>query len=308
MPKKSRKKTAKSSHYNLLKNKWLKRHNDLKREVLQKHREAFEWMGEKVPAKDAIASGAVGALMLANTLPAVTTAVESNRITPVVEPKQVQKVDWQDLVKNHVDAALPSEVRALTKEEENTLGQTLSADFGFKVSAELDGKRLNRSYGFIGAEQHLMRYPGELMYSHLDAGQADHDKIFASGMAPGRGAWGYFAKSKAELTNTDIEREKWYIAVQTFLAPSFYENVVSHHDWFKYRKMLLVNPRNGKSVVVDIGDAGPAAWTGKQLGGSPEVLNFLQLHDGKGRGAVLYFFIDDAGDTIPLGPVTAGAK
>ena len=52
-----------------------------------------------------------------------------------------------------------------------------------------------------------------------------------------------------------------------------------------------------------IGDAGPAVWTGKHLGGSPEVMYYLEREDGARRGPVLYFFIDDPQDLVPLGPI-----
>jgi len=32
---------------------------------------------------------------------------------------------------------------------------------------------------------------------------------------------------------------------------------------------------NGNAVVADIADSGPAAFTGKQFGGSPAVMNYL---------------------------------
>ena len=67
--------------------------------------------------------------------------------------------------------------------------------------------------------------------------------------------------------------------------------------------MLLVNPENGKAMVTDIGDAGPAEFTGKHLGGSPEVMAYLERQDGAARGPVLYFFIDYPDDTIPLCPI-----
>jgi hypothetical protein len=67
--------------------------------------------------------------------------------------------------------------------------------------------------------------------------------------------------------------------------------------------MLVVNPNNGRAVVVVIGDAGPAVWTKKQLGGSPEVMKYLQRVDGAQKGGVLYFFIDDPKDVVPLGPI-----
>ena len=67
--------------------------------------------------------------------------------------------------------------------------------------------------------------------------------------------------------------------------------------------MVLVNPNNGKAIVVDVGDAGPAEFTGKHLGGSPEVMRYLERVDGAQKGPVLYYFIDDPGDKIPLGPL-----
>ena len=65
--------------------------------------------------------------------------------------------------------------------------------------------------------------------------------------------------------------------------------------------MLVVNPVSGQAVVVDIADAGPAEWTGKQLGGSPEVMDDLGLSSGPRQGWVLYYFIQD--QSVPLGPV-----
>ncbi|MEK7517548.1 MAG: hypothetical protein AAB583_03280, partial [Patescibacteria group bacterium] len=68
-------------------------------------------------------------------------------------------------------------------------------------------------------------------------------------------------------------------------------------------KMLVVNPNNGMSMVVDIADAGPSEWTGKHLGGSPEVMKYLERVDGALKGGVLYFFIEDPNDNISLGPI-----
>ena len=48
----------------------------------------------------------------------------------------------------------------------------LSKYFGMNVKPEIDNKKLNRSYGLIGAEQHLVRFPGDAMASHLDPGVA----------------------------------------------------------------------------------------------------------------------------------------
>lgn len=202
---------------------------------------------------------------------------------------------------------LPKDIIPLSPEEDERIERILSERFGFRVAVELEGKRLNSSYGKIGAEQHLARYPGDTMATHFDpstgSGQAIDEKVYGSGMAPGLGAWRYFAPSRSGMTEKDSDREKYYIAVQTFLAPGFHDNPREFSEFFKFRKMLVVNPQNGKAMVVIIGDAGPAQWTGKSLGGSPEVMKYLERVDGKQVGPVLYFFIDDPADTIPLGPV-----
>ena len=54
-------------------------------------------------------------------------------------------------------------------------------------------------------------------------------------MAPGRGAWGYFASSRGEMTQQDIDRERYYIAVQTFLSPGYMDHTREFAQFFKYR-------------------------------------------------------------------------
>lgn len=294
------------SHYHLLRKKWSTRHAAAKEQLLTKHKEAFDWLLSSLPAKEKLTSSALGALMLVNTLPAFTAVKVPAVPIDKTEDEHAQQVSHQVQTQKFalgLKALLPDSMRELTGEEETKIGDYLSSEFGFKVGATLEDRRLNRSYGYIGAEQHLMRYPGDTMAGHLEDNVGSNRFFFSSGMAPGRGAWGYFVKSKSDLTNADVDREKWYIAVQTFLAPGFQENVRDRYNWFKYRKMLLVNPQTGQAVVADIADAGPAAWTGKHLGGSPEVMVQLGLHKGPRKGAVLYYFIDDPEDRIPLGPV-----
>lgn len=178
---------------------------------------------------------------------------------------------------------LPPTVRPLTKKEEEAIERILQASLRIKAVAELDGHRLNTNFGLIGQEQHLLRYPGDSI--------SEHDEFQAAGIAPKTPAWGYI----------DIDKEKYYVAVQTFLSPGWSNNSLVLKDWFKYRKVLVVNPKDGSAVVAVIGDAGPASWTGKQYGGSPEVIHALNLPAK--RGEVLLFLIDDSENKIPLGPV-----
>lgn len=286
----------KDSVYEKLRDKWIAKHRELQTSLWTKHGNVIH---DFVSNTRNFAIGSVSGLML------LTSPVNAALLAPpdsLIVHEENLPVDKSTFLIGDLAQVLPDDVKPLTPEEEDSIAKILNRDFGLKVSAELDGIRLNRSYGYIGAEQHLARYPGDTMVTHFeDAGQSQ--KYYSSGMAPGLGAWGYFANSRSELTQKDIDREKYYIATQTFLAPGFAEHTREYITFFKYRKMLVVNPNNGRAMVVVIGDAGPAEWTGKSLGGSPEVMKYLERVDGRARGTVLYFFIDDPEDKVPLGPM-----
>lgn len=287
--------TKQKSNYEYLKDKWIGKHKELQKNLWDKHKEVMDWVSDN---SKQLALGSVSGLMLLT--PTVTKTIH-NQTVFASQQEFAKDIDKSVFLISDLFHVLPSKVRELTLSEEDVIAQTLTRHFGFRVTPEMEGIRLNRSYGYIGAEQHLARYSGDTMSTHFD-NQIDAQKYFSSGMAPGLGAWGYF-NYNGQLTEKDKMREKYYIAVQTFLAPGFNEHVKQYVDFFKYRKMLVVNPNNGRSVVVVVGDAGPADWTGKHLGGSPEVMSYLERFDGAQKGPVLYFFIDDPDDRIPLGPV-----
>jgi len=246
-----------------------------------------------------VAGGSLAILLLISQ-PTVSSIVAQGLQSGIVPVVEIVHTKFQLITS--LSPMLPNDVIELTPEQETQIGTTLSEYFNLSVKAVLDGKRLNRSYGYIGAEQHLMRFVGDTINSHF-VKESEMNEYGASGMAPGRGAWGYFASSFEQMSQRDVDREKYYIAVQTFLSPGWNENANDLYAFFKYRKMLIVNAENGRSMVVVIGDAGPAQWTGKHLGGSPEVMRYLERVDGSAKGPVLYFFIDDPEDKVPLGPI-----
>jgi hypothetical protein len=286
-------------HYEHLKNKWTDRQKDLQRGIWDKHRESLEWLIKYMPSRQHLAAGALGGLLLFAS-PQQVHAV--SLFQPFDQVAPAQDIDKNVFLISDLSKVLPPDVQPLTPEQETTVGSILSQKFGIPVSASLNGYRLNRSYGLIGQEQHLARFPGDGMGIHFST-DADAGQFGKYGMAPGLGGWGYFAQSQATMTPEENLREKYYIAVQSFLAPGWDSNSREMYQFFKFRKMLVVNPQNGKAVVADIGDAGPAPWTGKHLGGSPEVMHYLDRVDGAARGPVLYFFINDPNDQVPLGPI-----
>ncbi len=288
---------SKKPHFQHLKKKWTAQHRSLQNKLWDAHGQSLNWLAKNMPSRH-LAAGALGGLLLlsapAGFALAQPIATSSENITA--------GFDKNILLAEQLKKMVPSEMRNLSPQEESDISKTLSENFDLIVKPEIDGLKLNRTYGLIGGEQHLYRYPGDNLYKHADT-TSDWAMYGDAGIAPGLGAWGYFTPSEAQFSEKDKMREKYYIAVQTFLAPGFAENVAKYRDFFKFRKMLLLNPQTGQAVVGVIGDSGPAEWTGKHLGGSPEVMQDLGLAGGPRKGAVLYFFIDDPKDIVPLGPI-----
>ncbi len=282
--------------HQLLLEKWGSKNEELKENLLKKHSESLSWV--KNNSRNLAIGSLGGLLMLASLGP--TSSVINHKTFAQEEPHK--KIDQKAFLISDLANVLPKEVGSMNPAAESKVQEVLNRNFGLKVTAEIDGKRLNTTYGIIGAEQHLARFPGDGIGSHFDTAQ-EANQYTSSGMAPGLGAWGYFASSQKQMTKEDSDREKYYIAVQTFLSKDFNLRFAEYRDFYKYRKMLIVNPNNGKAMVVDIGDAGPSPWTGKHLGGSPEVMGYLERVDGAGRGPVLYYFIEDPDNKVPLGPI-----
>lgn len=183
----------------------------------------------------------------------------------------------------------------LSKEDELYLEQQLSDMLGFEVVAELEKNRLNHSIGIMGGEQHLKRFPTDTLQQH--------DAYREAGLAPSRGAFGWFTE-QGVLTEEAVQREKYYIAVQTLYLSNWNTDHAELKPWYKFRKMIVVNPAEEVAVVVAVGDAGPAEWVKKQFGGSPEVIREGKIWSPKAQGRVMVLFVDDPMDKVPLGPVS----
>ncbi len=289
-----------------------KRSQELITEFEEKHKDALEYLERRGIDADhilqkggrrAAAGLAAGIVLLSSglvpekNLP-TNTAGES-LITNQIIGEAVGRQDTKEALLKIFSNHLPRNVKHLSVENERVLTDEISKNIGIKVTAELDGNHLNTSYGKIGLEQHLPRYPGDNIQEHFESGVSAN--IYGkSRLTRNRGAFGYFAPNKFALTKENIEEEKYYVVVQTFDIPGYNSSKAA---WYKHRKVLVVNTENGRSVVGDIADAGPAKWTGKSFGGSPELMDHLQMYRGSRKAKVLIFFIDDVRGTVKLGPI-----
>ncbi len=202
----------------------------------------------------------------------------------------------KEILVDTLSSSLPGRVRPLSRTEEKLLEQVFQNVIGVPARATLESEHLNTTYGIIGIEQHLRRFPGDRLQDH------GGNKVIREGMAPGLSAWGYFAQSKQALTKELEDTEKWYAVVQTLYLSDWDRRQPYLKNWYKYRKVLIVNTENGNAVIASIADSGPAAWTGKHYGGSPEVMQSLGGSAYK-KGPVIIFFVDDPENEVPLGPV-----
>ncbi len=293
----------KLSKYEKIKRKLQKRKKKVGKDFSKKQVKAVRWLAKKELTLSDLYQG-TSRLLTSGTL-AGALLLSGNVQTPKSLPQG--KTEEQELKENLAQAQtrkqlaeqlidlLPEEIGKLEGEKEKEICQLLEEFLGFPVCFRLEGNELNYFYGWTGYEQHLYRYPGDSL--------EQHDEELQAGIAPGLGAWGYFADSKEQMTQEDYLREKYYVAVQTLYLPEWATNWEEVYNWYKYRKVVMVNPDNGQACVAVVGDAGPAAWTGKQFGGSPEVMKALDLHEGYRKGKVLLLFVDDSENKIALGPV-----
>lgn len=228
---------------------------------------------QKFPALRLLSSGILAGTLLLSPGPTLDQVKSQQNIS--VDAPILLQLDSAQKLKSILP---PVGEWKLSGEQENKITQLINEDFGIKAVPELETNRMNFNYGRMGAEQHLARFPGDNVEN----------------MAPGLGGWGYV---------TDFEVEKWYVAVPIIYLPDWHQKIKYYVDWYKFRRMVVVNPANGKLVVTAVADAGPSNWTGKHFGGSPEVMEYLGINYGMQNHPVVMFFLDDPNHEIPLGPL-----
>jgi len=200
---------------------------------------------------------------------------------------------------------LPEKPRELNYSEQWRIEDLIRTHTGLPVSFRHESQVLPQSDGLMGKEQHLNRFKGDR--------PAYHKKFTRDGITPRPGAFGFFTWTKEEfMKNPELEAlERFYNAVPYMYTQSWKKllrrgdtkGILELKDWWKYRKILVVNPENGWGLVTAICDAGPAWWTGKHFGGSPEVMHGLGLYGGSNKERVVALFVKDVNGEIPLGPV-----
>jgi len=263
----------KDNRYHNLKLAFERHHKGITEAFEQKHKTVLKSIKRR-------GLSTAGALILTSAILAGSPGEPKNDKVRITRQKTAEKSKNSALIKHILHTK-----SALTQDEEKEITKALSSSFNLPLTEELDGNRLNEIYGYTGAEQHLYRWPGDNLHQH---------DLQQSGIAPLKGAFGYF---------DNAEQEKYYVAIQLHELPNWNSEWVTLKPWYKFRKVFVYNPDNGKGVIAVIGDSGPSKYTGKTFGGSPEVMNYLERVDGRQKGKVVILFVDDPSNQFALGPI-----
>lgn len=268
-----------SPSYSKYKRRLQSHHKKIVKEIRKKNSTAL------VSLKNNSLGALGGALMLTSSVgPTLAHNISEANSSELALDRDVTKKN--SLLK--VQELLSSTAGELKDSQVDELAKELSRAYGYNFTNTINGNKLNTNWGYFGQEQHLYRWKGDTLGAHIE--ELDH------GMAPGKGAFGYF---------DNAEQEKYYIATQLHLIPDWNDNWSTLKPFYRYRKVLVYNPNNNKAAIAVIGDAGPAKWTGKDFGGSPELMAYLNMYDGSQKSKALVLLLDDPNyDNIPLGPLT----
>ncbi|MBP7843041.1 hypothetical protein KA017_03485 [Candidatus Woesebacteria bacterium] len=182
----------------------------------------------------------------------------------------------------------------LEEDSELYLEQQLSDLLGFDITANLNNHRLLFSTGIMESAPHLKRSPTDTLEAHSNYHEA--------GINRNRSAFGWFG-SNTELDQQAVNREKYYISVPLYFNSDWSLQQSELKSWYKFKKIVVINPAEKIAVVGVIGDIGPTTYTRRQFAGSPELIHAGKIWSPQTCGRVLVLFVDDPENKVALGPV-----
>ncbi len=194
---------------------------------------------------------------------------------------------------------LKQPVGSIAREDSLYLEQQLTDLFGVEVASELDQYRLPHTYGMMAALPHLKRHPEDQLHVH--------QQFLEAGLAACRSSFGWFTEL-GQLTPLAVDREKYFVTLQIDLQPAWIKSAKELSEWYKYRKVMVINPVHELAIVGAVGDFGPGNWLQHQFGGSPELVSHLKVWDLESQGKVIVYFINDPENAVPLGPIEMKMK
>lgn len=174
------------------------------------------------------------------------------------------------------------------------LEQQLTELLGFTVSGSLENHSLTFHTGIIESLPHLRRFPTDSLPMH--------QRYVEAGLAHHRGIYGWFM-SDSSLSAQDELRERYFVSLPISTIPEWQTQTQVTSQWFKYRKVIVINPFDARAVVACVADNKATSHLQYQFGGSPELIREGLFWSPTALGKVCVMFVDDQLDLIPLGPI-----
>ncbi len=159
---------------------------------------------------------------------------------------------------------------------------------------ELEGVPLPAYSGKVGREQHLClttgREPAATHYAiSRTPPEAQNGMAWEEGGGSGFGAWGKAAP---------VEDERFYVCMRWNYTDLHGQAVLASKDWYYRKRLIVMNPATGRRVCASIIEYGPAPWTDRVSGLSPEAMLVLGADTDDG---LVYRWAQD--QSTPLGPI-----
>ena len=118
---------------------------------------------------------------------------------------------------------------------------------------------------------------------------AQNGMAWQTGGGDGYGAWG---------VPQPVGDERYYICMRWNYTNLHGQLIYAPKDWYHQKKVLVINPANNKKVIASIIEYGPAPWTGRVSGLSPEAALSI---DAVTDNTLSYYWALD--QNLPLGPL-----
>ena len=205
---------------------------------------------------------------------------------------KISAEEHQEVVAKLVELS-QSTAGSLPKEDQLYVEQQLIDLLGFEVTSALEGIEMKHTVGVMQAGQHLPRFPDDSLAQHVSFPEA--------GLSDRRSFFGWFTQS-GQVTAQLQQTEQWYVGLPITSFPDWSENPTNSVQWWKYRKVIVINPVEEMAVVGSVAEAAPNQLLAYQYVGSPELIKAGQIWSLKSMGRVIMLFVDDPDNQVPLGP------
>jgi len=204
-----------------------------------------------------------------------TTAVRDPRPTPQSE---------KDEIFAKLQAAAAS-LTVLPEKEALYLEQQVSDLLGFEISSSFEEQKLTHSFGKMQALDEFSLQP------HTQS--EDSYNVHGARLKHGRPTLGW--PKQTETT----EQNHLYLANHLVFLEDWHHKYAHYKNWYKWRKLLLINPFNRVFIVVELASYTLPNPMQYQFGGSPDLIRTSQAWSPEAQGLVCVFFIPDAARVQP---------